>query len=381
VTQQSLDGVNLKRRITIRLEEYIERESLRTDKNFRMVADEVGVDEKTVRNIFTRHIKQLARSWRFEAPQCLGIDEVYIAGVARCVLTDIEQHRLVNIMEKRDMLWIRRQLLQIKHPDRVKVVVMDMWRPYLSEVKQRFPQAIVVIDKYHILRMANDAIMTVRKKLRADNKCLNMPKPHLLRKRVHDLHVPQKKALNQRLAELPDLAVAHALKEEFFNIWNNQDRRQAEAQFDEWVKRIPPHLQFAYAALLTTVGNWREEILNYFDYRVTNAFTESLNNIIKSMERNGRGYTFDVLRAKLLYGSPFVTRRPPRPNTSAKEKPTDRRKKEKKRARRDDAPSPNSNVRQLKRVRLSEDEFTESMRPPEGYIKRFKNFRQLNFDF
>jgi len=101
------------------------------------------------------------------------------------------------------------------------------------------------------------------------------------------------------------------------------------------------------------------------------------------MERNGRGYTFDVLRAKLLYGSPFVTRRPPRPTTASKEKPADSGKAgKKKRARsKRNAPSTQTNVQQLEQVRHSEDEFTELMRPPESYIKRFKHFEQMDFNF
>lgn len=382
VSQQKLDGINLKRGITTRLEEYIERESLRLDKSFRMVADEVGVDEKTVRNIFTGHIKLLARSWRFEAPRCLGIDEVYVAGVARCVLTDVENHRLVNILKKRDILSLRRHLLQIKHANKVECVVIDMWRPYLDEVKKRFPQAVVVIDKYHVLRMATDAVMAVRNKLRADNRRLRMPKAHFLRKRKHALPDNHKTFLEKRLAELPDLAMAHALKEEFFNIWNIHDRREAAARLDEWAAGIPERVRFAFSNLLTALGNWREEILNYFDYPVTNAFTESINNIIKSMQRSGRGYTFDVLRARLVYGSPFVRRRPPRPPAVRNEISSNRGKRgEKKKVRSDGTPSRRSNVRQLERVRQTEDEFTGLMRPPEGYVKRFEHFRQLDFDF
>lgn len=382
VSQQQLDGINFKRGITTRLEEYIERESLRIDKSFRMVADEVGVDEKTVRNLFTGHIKRLARSWRFEAPRCLGVDEVYIAGVARCVLTDVDDHGLVNILKKRDILSLRRHLLQIKRPERVECVLIDMWRPYLVEVRKRFLRAVVVIDKYHVLRLATDAVMAVRKKLRAGDRRLRMPKAHLLRKRKHTLPESQRNLLEKRLAELPDLAAAHALKEEFFNVWNILDRREAAARLDEWAAGIPEHLRFAFSNLLTALGNWREEILNYFDYPITNAFTESINNIIKSMQRNGRGYTFDVLRAKLVYGSPFVTRRPPRPPTVPKEISPNRRKRGgKKQVRGNGKASPGSNVRQLERIRRSEDEFIGLMRPPEGYVRRFEHFKQLDFDF
>ena len=46
--------------------------------------------------------------------------------------------------------------------------------------------------------------------------------------------------------------------------------------------------------------NWRGEILAYFDCRATNAYTESLNNLIRTTNRVGRGYSFEALRAKVL---------------------------------------------------------------------------------
>lgn len=62
-------------------------------------------------------------------------------------------------------------------------------------------------------------------------------------------------------------------------------------------------------AVKDTVNNWHSEIFNYFDYPYTNAITESINNLIKSIEKAGRGYTFDVIRAKILYGTK-ATRKP-----------------------------------------------------------------------
>lgn len=129
--------------------------------------------------------------------------------------------------------------------------------------------------------------------------------------------------------------------------------------------------------------NWRAEILNYFDYRITNAFTESLNGIIKHMQRLGRGYTFDVTRAKLLYAGSFSVqgaRTSPTPRSSRQlADPAARRKRK---ARRSDAPpNPQSNLQQLKRIRQSEDEFNQLLRTPAGYVERFRHFGQLDFNF
>ncbi len=49
------------------------------------------------------------------------------------------------------------------------------------------------------------------------------------------------------------------------------------------------------------MGNWEAEILAYIDHPITNAYTESLNNLIRLTNRIGRGYSFSAIRAKLLY--------------------------------------------------------------------------------
>ncbi len=52
----------------------------------------------------------------------------------------------------------------------------------------------------------------------------------------------------------------------------------------------------------TAFRNWKEWILNYFDdHRITNAFTESFNAKVRRVYRDGRGYTFERLRAKVLF--------------------------------------------------------------------------------
>jgi hypothetical protein len=56
----------------------------------------------------------------------------------------------------------------------------------------------------------------------------------------------------------------------------------------------------AYKDLVRAVDNWHDEIFNYFDKRLTNAYTESINSIIRQVERMGRGYSFEALRAKIL---------------------------------------------------------------------------------
>jgi len=59
-------------------------------------------------------------------------------------------------------------------------------------------------------------------------------------------------------------------------------------------------LEATFQPLLTAVSNWYEPIFAYFDHPISNAYTEALNGLIKTVQRNARGFSFEVLRAKVL---------------------------------------------------------------------------------
>lgn len=63
------------------------------------------------------------------------------------------------------------------------------------------------------------------------------------------------------------------------------------------------------------MNRWRPEVFAYFDHPITNAYTESLNSLIKLMYHVGRGYSFDALRAKILY-TKGIHKTQPRPTES-----------------------------------------------------------------
>ncbi|MDW0920018.1 ISL3 family transposase [Mannheimia haemolytica] len=151
-----------KRQMTNRLIQYIERESLR--RTFSSVAEDVGVDEKTVRNIFNDYCERLEKTLNFEMPQWLGIDEIHIIK-PRCVITNIQQQTIVDMLDNRNKTTVTRYLSKRTDRDLVRYVAMDMWRPYRQAVETMIPDATVIIDKFHVVRMANESLERARKVL------------------------------------------------------------------------------------------------------------------------------------------------------------------------------------------------------------------------
>ena len=102
----------------------------------------------------------------------------------------------------------------------------------------------------------------------------------------------------------------------------NAERAQAEqgALPFEAEPEAAPSIEDA-ADLIRAFTNWQPFILNYFEHPVTNAYTESLNSLIRVMNRLGRGYSFEALRAKILFTEGIHSNKQKRPRFERKREP------------------------------------------------------------
>lgn len=295
--------VNDARDMTKRLVDWIGSQSIK--RPFAHVAEETGVTEGTVRGIFAAYVQQLGSQIRFETPEWLGIDEIHIIKKPRAVIGNVRENTIIDMLPDRNKASIVDYFTRMPDRQRVKIVTMDMWTPYRDAARLVLPGATVVVDKFHVVRMANAALEAVRKAHRAALT------PQARRGLMHDRFVLLKRAaeltdrdyllLSGWTANYPALKDAYDAKEAFFGLYDCTSRVEAEQYYGAWENSVSDDVAWAFKDLRTAMKNWRPEILNYFDHRVTNAFIESMNNLIRLMNRIGRGYSFEALRAKVLY--------------------------------------------------------------------------------
>ncbi len=297
-----LPAVNSKREMTERLVQWIGKSSLK--RTFASLAEEAGLDEKTIRNIFRDYVNELEATVRFETPKWMGIDEIHLIK-PRGVITNIENNTVVELLANRNQDTIAKYLTGLKGKDKVQYVAMDMWKPYKTAVNAVLPQATVVIDKFHIVKMANEALEKVRKSMRADltlkQKRGLMHDRFVLLKREHDLTDKERFNLDGWVQNYPLLGEAYRVKEAFYGLYDTKPPSDAVRAYEQWQKSIPPELNDHFHDLTRAFQNWMPDILAYFTHPVTNAYTESLNSLIRVMDRMGRGYSFEALRAKILF--------------------------------------------------------------------------------
>ena len=299
---EDLDCIDKSSRLTKRLISKIQLQCF--DKTFKMIADEYGISQPSVKRIFDNYVVELERDHIKYSPQVLGIDEVHLHSQYCGVFVDVLGQNVIEMTEKRSKVNVCDFLSSLPDKSNIECVTMDMWRPYKDAVNEILPNVPIVIDKFHVIKELNNELETIRRSMRKDmekSERINLKNMRFLfLSGSENLTVRQSKQLDELFKVYPEIEKPYWTKEAFRDIYQcAETKEEAEKLYLNWVQSCTS--EGIFMSFINTVGNWYTEIFNYFDNRYTNAQTESLNNIIREIDRAGRGYTFPVLRAKVLY--------------------------------------------------------------------------------
>ena len=305
---EHLPAVDEKRRMTTRLVNWLGEQSTR--KTFAQLAEEIGVSNMTVKAVFDDYSAKLGAVLRIATPEFMGIDEIHLIRRPRAVFTNTKGSDpaggclVIEMLSNRDKKTVVRYLSGLPDRERILCVTIDMWRPYRDAVREVLPDASVVVDKFHVLKMANAALDHVRKSvgavMTARQRRTLMKDRKLLLMRPKDLRPEAAFMLSGWLRNLPELEAAYHAKEAFYALYDAESKEEALRLQRRWESGLATETKTAYQPLITAFHNWQEEILAYFDWGLTNACAESANNLIRVANRMGRGYSFEVLRSRIL---------------------------------------------------------------------------------
>ena len=237
-------------------------------------------------------------------PSSIGIDEHFFTrrrGRAEfvTVFTDHKNKRLREVAFGKTKDELKYQVGNIEGRENVKNVTLDMSDSYRSFVKEFFPNAQMIADKFHVLRLLTPAINKARVQITGDKR--KSPLRWLLLKPRYKLKYFERDAIDRWLRDYPDLKELYWAREMMFTFYRTKGLERASRA----LTRLTDHLAFskikAIKTLRRTLKNWRTEILNYFTTGLTNARTEGFNNVAKLVQKRAYGYTsFENYRLRLL---------------------------------------------------------------------------------
>ncbi|MCX8514663.1 MAG: ISL3 family transposase [Burkholderiales bacterium] len=300
-----LSFIDERRHVTISCVKSILNASFK--QSFVQVAQTHGVDEKTVRNIFNEYIASINDKVERQLPSVMGIDEVHLGGEYRCTISNLQENLLFDFLESRKKSSLTKFCEEYKDQlASVKLVCMDLWLPYKQMVKQNMPNAIIVADRFHVQRMATNALESARKHVRRGltqrEKLALKDDRKLILMNIERLDIKSMQRLMDLLDRFPLLKKLWAAKEQFNSFWDMETKNEASEIYQDFLASLDDEAKFYFKDLITAMQNWQAEIFNYFVYnRITNAATETLNREIGRKYDMGYGYSFASLRNKLLY--------------------------------------------------------------------------------
>lgn len=264
------------------------------------VSELFGINWGTVKNIDKEYLKKHYSKPVLKDVEIIAIDEfAYQKGHKyQTVVYDLKAGRVIYVGQGRAEESLDKFFKRLRHSRaKIKAVAMDMWLPYFNAVIYNLPEAKIIFDRFHIIKLMNKTMDEVRRALYHDESFLNNRDVikgirWLLLKNNRNLN--DEKNERQRLEEAlqinKPLAQTYYLKEELGQLWLKENRHEAEKFLQSWVEQAHSTTIQALWKFAKTLMAHRTGILNWFDYPISTGPLEGFNNKIKVLKRKAYGY-------------------------------------------------------------------------------------------
>ena len=225
----------------------------------------------------------------------LGMDETSIKGHNYItVIVDLDERRVLYVTEGKDHTTVDRFVEDFKahggDPESIEIVTCDMSLGFRKGIEENFENSETIIDKFHVVKHANEAVDKVRKAEVKNNALLKKTK-YLWLSNDDNLSVEQQAKKASLMKKHLKTARAYSMRVELQDIYETcYTRAEAEERLKKlcsWMmhSRLPQMKK-----LCRTIRDHWSEILNYFDNQYTNAILEGMNSVIQNIKRRARGF-------------------------------------------------------------------------------------------
>jgi len=274
------------------------------------VSNHLGVSWDTVKEIHTTYLERHYSPPSLKGVENIGIDEFAVrkGHVYKTIVVDLDSGRVLYVGDGKGAgaltkFWrkVKRKGIKIKH------VATDLSAAFIASVMENCPEAVHVFDHFHVVKLMNEKLDDIRRKVYSMEKDVNKRKVlkgtrYLLLGNGADIFDKQHKSrLDNALAMNEPLSKAYYLKEQLRQIWMQPVKSMGEDVFDDWVRQAEeskiPQLQ----KMAVTMRAYKTGILAWYDCHLSTGKVEGINNKIKVMKRNAYGFRDDKYFTLRLY--------------------------------------------------------------------------------
>jgi transposase len=245
--------------------------------------------------IFNYWIRLAYNADKPKAPKKLGLDETskkkghdYIT-----LAVDLDERRVLHVTEGKDKKAVKavKTYLESKGIDANKVrdASMDMSPSFISGVTEYFPKAEIHFDRFHVVKLLNEAMDKVRQAERKEHDELKGHKYTFLKNRNH-LSDSKQKALSELITLYPTLGEAYRLKELFNDLWEMEDEEEATHFLVGWCSEVEKSNITPFKQFVKMIKAHWTGIVNFCETEINNGVLEGINSKVQLAKKRARGY-------------------------------------------------------------------------------------------
>lgn len=287
------------------------------------VAGELGCDWGVVNRAVVLYGKALldADKKRVGETTAIGFDETLFVRMGKyrsqrwcTTVCDVVGSKLIDVVKTRDFVevaaWVKQRPASFR--EGISVATLDMSNTYAAVFSVTLPQAIQVVDRFHVVKLANSVLDAIRRRVQQETTGHRGHKQDPLY-RSRKLLVMRERDLDEataaRLASLlglgdptAEVALAYRVKEALAEFYEIPSPAEAGERLTEIIERtVSPVNSPELRRLGRTLKRWFDKIMAYHEARLTNGPTEGLNNLIKRVKRVAFGFSnFENYRIRVL---------------------------------------------------------------------------------
>lgn len=264
------------------------------------VAHHLGVSWDLVKDIQKQDLQRRFSRPRLKHLKQIAIDEISIGKGHRYVtlVLDLESGAVVHVGEGKggDALkpfWKRLRSSGAK----IRAVATDMSPAYIEAVLKHLPQAALVFDRFHVMKLFNEKLSDLRRNLHREatdllHKNILKGTRWLLLKRPENLDPKhnERARLEEALRLNQPLATAYYLKEDLAEVWEQEDQETAQAFLMDWIHQAEASGIAMLKKFAKTLRAHAWRILAWYDFPISTGPLEGTNNKIKTMKRQAYGF-------------------------------------------------------------------------------------------
>lgn len=262
--------------------------------------------ERWYHRAYQRAYQEIARP---HCPAVLGIDEHFFSqrqGYAT-TLCDLRKHKIFDIVKGHCANTLADYLKQLPGKERVKVICIDLSHRYRRLIQHYFPNALIVADRFHVVRLVNHLSLKAYHQLDPNLKyqrgILNV-----LRRREDRLNHQQQQKRDAYLKQQPAIAAVYQFKQRLHRLLLKKHckARVCKRLLPVFLNKLKQLKQSGFKSLKTlgnTLYQWREEVVRMWRFTKNNGITEGFHRKMKLIQRRAYGFrNFENyrLRVKVL---------------------------------------------------------------------------------